>query len=62
MSAADVALLAENFVIALAITAGYLLLRQGGGLQVKAPPPPKRQAQEQAPAVRPVATMRETGT
>lgn len=63
MSAADIALLAENFVILAFIAAGWHLLRQGGGLQVKTPPVPKRQPQqEQVPAVEPVATMRRTGT
>ena len=50
MSPVTVALVAENFVFALGIAAGWHLLRQGGGLQVKTPPVPKRQAQPTADA------------
>lgn len=42
MSAAITALIAENSVIALAILVGWSLLRQGGGVQVKPVPVPKR--------------------
>ena len=45
MSAADIALVAENVVLLAAIAAGWHLLRQGGGLQLKTAPAPKRQAQ-----------------
>lgn len=48
MNTTAIALVAENFVLALAIGAGWHLLRQGGGLQVKTPPVPKRQAQPAA--------------
>ena len=50
MSPVTVALVAENLVFALGIAAGWHLLRQGGGLQVKTPPVPKRQAQPAAEA------------
>jgi hypothetical protein len=40
-----IALVAENAVLLAAIGAGWHLLRQGGGLQVKTPPVPKRQPQ-----------------
>lgn len=36
-----IAFIAENTVIALAIAAGWALLRQGGGVQVKPVPVPK---------------------
>jgi hypothetical protein len=36
-----VALVAENAVLLAVIAAGWHLLRQGGGLQVKTPPPKK---------------------
>ncbi len=36
-----IAFITENSVIALAIVAGWALLRQGGGLQVKPVPVPK---------------------
>lgn len=59
MSTTAIALIAENFVLALAITAGWHLLRQGGGLQVKTPPVPKRQAQPaEAPAVEDLSKRR----
>lgn len=41
MSPAVVALVAENAVLALVVGAGWSLLRQGGGLQVKPVPVPK---------------------
>jgi hypothetical protein len=50
MSSTTVALVAENAVLLAAIAAGWHLLRQGGGLQVKTPPVPKRQAQPAADA------------
>lgn len=36
-----IAFITENSVLALAIVAGWALLRQGGGLQVKPVPVPK---------------------
>ena len=45
MNTTAIALVAENFVLALVIAAGWHLLRQGGGLQVKTPPVPKRPTQ-----------------
>ena len=36
-----IAFITENSVLALAILAGWALLRQGGGLQVKPVPVPK---------------------
>lgn len=36
------AFVAENAVLALAILAGWSLLRQGGGVQVKPPSVPKK--------------------
>jgi hypothetical protein len=48
VSTTAIALIAENFVLALGIAAGWHLLRQGGGLQVKTPPVPKRLAQPAA--------------
>jgi hypothetical protein len=59
MSAADIAIIAENAVILAAIGAGWSLLRQGGGLQVKpvpvpkAPPKPKDEPQADAPKADP---------
>jgi hypothetical protein len=50
VSTTAIALVAENAVLALAIGAGWHLLRQGGGLQVKTPPVPKRRAQPAADA------------
>ena len=62
MSAADIAIIAENVVILAGIAGAWHLLKQGGGLQVKTPPVPKRQPEpQQAPSVEPVATMRRTG-
>ena len=52
MSAAVVAIIAENTVILAAITARWSLLRQGGGLQVKTPPVPKK-----APSGQPAAAQ-----
>jgi hypothetical protein len=54
MSAAVAAIIAENVVLLAAIGAGWRLLRQGGGVQVKAPPAQKKapQATEQAASVR----------
>jgi hypothetical protein len=48
MSAADIAIIAENVVILAVVGGGWHLLRQGGGLQVKTPPVPKRQPQPAA--------------
>jgi hypothetical protein len=48
MSNTAIALIAENAVILAIVAAGWHLLRQGGGLQVKTPPVPKRQAQPAA--------------
>ncbi|MFZ0173752.1 MAG: hypothetical protein WAL04_18865 [Acidimicrobiales bacterium] len=42
MNPVTVALVAENAVIALIVVAGWSLFRQGGGLQAKTPPPPKK--------------------
>ena len=50
MSNTAIALIAENAVILAIVAAGWHLLRQGGGLQVKTPPVPKRQAQPAAEA------------
>jgi len=47
MSAADIALVAENVVLLAAIAAGWHLLRQGGGLQLKTAPAPKAPAKPQ---------------
>jgi hypothetical protein len=59
VSTTAIALVAENFVFALGIAAAYLLLRQGGGLQVKTPPVPKRQPQPaEAPAVEDLSKRR----
>jgi hypothetical protein len=50
MSVAVAAIIAENIVLLAGIGAGWHLLRQGGGVQVKAPPVQKKtpQATEQA--------------
>jgi hypothetical protein len=50
VSTTAIALVAENTVLLAGIAAGWHLLRQGGGLQVKTPPVPKRQAQDKADA------------
>ena len=42
MNPVTIAFVAENAVIALAVVAGWSLLHQGGGLQAKTPPPPKK--------------------
>jgi hypothetical protein len=42
MSAAGLAIIAENAVIALGIAAWWSLLRQGGGLQAKTPSAPRK--------------------
>lgn len=44
MTAAVVAIIAENAVILAIVAAGAALLRQGGGLQLKTAPPPKAEA------------------
>jgi len=54
VSAAVVAIITENVVIAFAIGAGWHLLRQGGGLQVKTPPAPKAPARTQQEADKPL--------
>lgn len=61
MSTTAIALVAENFVLALGIAAAYLLLRQGGGLQVKTPPVPRQQPQDKpaAGAKAPDKTLKE---
>ena len=63
MSTMTIAVVAENAVLLAVIGAGWHLLRQGGGLQVKTPPVPKRQAQPAAGAgpVEPLSARR-TGT
>lgn len=60
MSTTAIALVAENTVLLAGIAAGWHLLRQGGGLQVKTPPVPKRQAQPaaDAPAVEDLSKRR----
>jgi len=45
VSAAVAAIIAENVILLAVVGAGWHLLRQGGGLQVKAPPVPKAPAQ-----------------
>jgi hypothetical protein len=52
MGAADLAIVAENVVLLAVIGAGWHLLRQGGGLQVKTPPVPKAPAQPQQEAAK----------
>jgi len=42
MSTAAIAIIAENIVILVVIAGGWSLLRQGGGIQVKAPVAPKK--------------------
>jgi hypothetical protein len=42
VSAAGLSIIAENAVLLAAVIAGYRLLKQGGGLQVKAPPVTKK--------------------
>jgi hypothetical protein len=42
VSTAGIAIIAENAVILAAVGAGWSLLRQGGGLQVKPVPVPKK--------------------
>ena len=44
MSAAGLSIIAENVVVLGIVIAGYRLLKQGGGLQVKAPPVTKKAA------------------
>jgi hypothetical protein len=44
MNPVTVALVAENAVILAVVAAGWSLLRQGGGLQAKTPPVPKKAA------------------
>ena len=44
MNPAGIALIAENFVLLAVIAAGWHLLRQGGGLQLKTAPAPKAPA------------------
>jgi hypothetical protein len=46
MSTMTVAVIAENAVFLAVIAAGWSLLRQGGGLQAKTPPPPKAEPQQ----------------
>lgn len=46
MSVAVAAIIAENIVLLAGIGAGWHLLRQGGGVQVKAPPVQKQAPQE----------------
>lgn len=60
MSTTAIALVAENAVLLATIAAGWHLLRQGGGLQVKTPPVPKRPAApaDDSTAVQPIATVR----
>lgn len=48
MSAVDIAIIAENAVILAAVIIGGRLLKQGGGLQLKSAPLPKKAPQ--APA------------
>ena len=43
MNPMAIAFVAENAVAALVIAAAWSLFRQGGGLQVKAPPVPKKE-------------------
>ena len=43
MNPMAVAFITENAVAALVIAAGWSLLRQGGGLQAKTPPVPKKE-------------------
>jgi hypothetical protein len=62
-----VAIIAENAVFALLIAAGWSLLRQGGGLQAKTPPVPKKEtapkvsAQVQAPEADETAPLPKVG-
>ena len=46
MTPVVIALVAENTVILAAVAAGWSLLRQGGGLQVKPVPVPKSNGNE----------------
>ena len=51
MNGAITAIIAENVILLAAIGAGWALLRQGGGLQVKPVPVPKAPPQQSAPPV-----------
>lgn len=56
MSVAVAAIIAENIVLLAGIGAGWHLLRQGGGVQVKAPP-----VQKKAPATEQAANVQTFG-